>query len=708
VQNPTIGKRRAARAGEGFRIGTSLLPRSDVEPLLRGFVLLVAGGSALAGLAGFLDRDFHSAGAAVVALVVALALHLLIRAGHFDLGAALWTWTLLGIAVFVTVTGKGSRDVGMNVFPVVIISAGLLLERRVALVTMLAAVVGGGMIGLAELEGWLHNKYAADTGPAQVCYAFILLGAIAALVSLLSSTLHRSLRKTFATERSYAQIFDATHDAILVADPETREIVNVNSSARLLFARWGEALVGTRIEALLGERDENGREIVEHVCGAVASDSRRFEVSLGSPDGDRAELEVWMQSATVGDRVQILAVARDIGERRAIERTLREGEKLRVVGQLARGVAHDFNNQLTGILGSATLLEGLVGGAAVARGHLDVIERSARRSAELVSQLLAFARAGKQRSDAVDCHRLVDEVEQLLRRSLDKRIDIRVRKAGERVTTFGDATLLQNALLNLALNARDAMPTGGELTLSSRPVAVDDESRDGLPGDLPNGRYASLVVADTGTGIDEGTLPHIFEPFFTTKETGNGMGLAAVYGTMRSHGGATRVASQPGHGTRFELLLPLADVEVPADVGSPPVGHGEWRAPGLSGLRVLVGDDEPFVRETTALLLQRQGCIVETASSGDAALRIFREATPRPDLVLLDHDMPGLSGTDTAERLRALDADVPILIMSGYGYELGVGRSDVIQGLLPKPFSEDELARAVAGAIEARSRRTLH
>ena len=707
--DPTSG---GGRGDEGLRIGPSLLGRADVERLLRGFVILVIAASTLAGSAGIYAGDSKAVGAASVAFVVALVLYGLVRARRFGLGAALWTWTLLGISVFVTVTGRGTRDVGMNVFPVVILSAGLLLPRRSALLMMIVTVLTGGMIGVAELLGWLHHAYAIDTRVDQVADVFILLGAVAALVTLLSATLYRSLETTFATERSYAQIFDATHDAILVASPRDRVIVNVNRSAVRMFNRTREELVGTKLETLLGDQDENGRALVEHVGAAAAAEARRFEVGLERADGSRLALEVSMQEATVGDRAHILTVARDIGERRAIEKTLMEGEKLRVVGQLARGVAHDFNNQLTGILGSAALLEGQLlapsssssPASSTARGHLDVIERSARRSAELVSQLLAFARTGTQRTDAVDCSRLLDEVEQLLRRSIDKRIAIRVRKASEPVNTFGDATLLQNALLNLALNARDAMPSGGELVLSSRQVMIDEDGRRGLPGDLPSGRYASLVVSDTGTGIDEETLAHIFEPFFTTKETGNGMGLAAVYGTVRSHGGATRVDSELGRGTRFELLLPLADPVEVVERARSPLGPVERRTASLSGLRILVGDDERLVRETTVLLLERFGCVVEAVPSGDDALRVYRDGARRYDLILLDHDMPGLSGTDTAERLRQLDADIPILIVSGYGDEVVPARGDVIQGLLSKPFSEEQLAQAVIAAIETRRR----
>ena len=424
-------------------------------------------------------------------------------------------------------------------------------------------------------------------------------------------------------------------------------------------------------------------------------------------NGARAELKISMQRAMVGDRVHILTVARDIGERRAIEKTMREGEKLRVVGQLARGVAHDFNNQLTGILGSTTLLKPLVGESVSARGHLDVIEQSARRSAELVSQLLAFARAGKQRSDAVDCNRLVDEVEQLLRRSLDKRIDIRVRKAeAGQVTTFGDATLLQNALLNLALNARDAMPAGGELTLSLRPIAVDDDSRGGLPAIC---RTAATPRSSSPTRARASTRgpPAHLRAVLHDQGTGTGLGLSTVYGTMRSHGGAARVESRPGEGTRFELPASARESGDAHRGAGAVAGDAERRGPRLAGLRVLVGDDEPFVRETTALLLQRLGCIVETAPSGEAALRLYEAAPVRPDLVLLDHDMPGLSGADTAEQLRGRDGEVPES-SSCLAMATRCPRAAASFRGLPKPFSEDQLAQAVLAALKAARRRTVH
>ena len=175
---------------------------------------------------------------------------------------------------------------------------------------------------------------------------------------------------------------------------------------------------------------------------------------------------------------------------------------------------------------------------------------------------------------------------------------------------------------------------------------------------------------------------------------------------MRSHGGATRVESEPGRGTSFELLLPLADASAVVPSVVAPFTPGQRPATGLSGLRILVGDDEPLVRETTMLLLQRLGCVVEAVASGHAALRSHQEAGRRYDLIILDHDMPGLSGTDTAKRLRQLDAEIPILIISGYGEEVLLGHGDVIQGLLAKPFSEDQLAQAVGAVVAARQART--
>jgi two-component system cell cycle sensor histidine kinase/response regulator CckA len=689
------------------RAGHTLLARADVERLLRGVALLVSAGALLAQLTGLAIGDRSAVISGGVALAFAPVMNWLVGKGWLGLATAGCSVLLLAIAVFVTVTGAGTRDVGMNVFAVAIICSGLLLRRRAALVMMGLIVVSGGMIGVAELLGWLDHPYARSTRIDQVADILILQGSVAALVALLSKTLYRSLERTLATERSYSQIFDAAHDAIIVADAETRHIVNVNESACRTFNRTREQMVGASIGAALAGNDEEARRIIEAAEAAVRKGDQRFEIGFDRTDGVRGQLEVSMQRATVGERARIVTVLRDISERRAIEKGLLEGEKLRVVGQLARGVAHDFNNQLTGILGSTTFLEAPLARDPAAREHLEVIKQSARRSAELVSQLLAFARKGKRRSDAVDCNQLIDEVEQLLRRSIDKRIQIVVHKASERVETVGDATLLQNALLNLALNARDAMLGGGQLTLSTGLVSIDDESRTGLPTELPNGPYACLSVVDTGPGMDEGTLAHIFEPFFTTKEAGNGMGLAAVYGTVQSHGGATRVDSKPGRGTRFELLLPAQTVTVLAaaapatrTAAAPPPRAAEAPPVDLDGLHVLVVDDEPLVRQTTALLLERLGCRVQELSAGESALRIYRGEGPRHDLIILDHDMPGLSGTDTARQLRRTGVDVPILIVSGYGGEVVTESEDLVQGFLAKPFSPEQLAEAASAALQ--------
>src|SRR5512138_640010 len=256
----------------------------------------------------------------------------------------------------------------------------------------------------------------------------------------------------------------------------------------------------------------------------------------------------------------------DVTERRRMEERLRQAEKLQGIGRLAGGVAHDFNNQLTGILANADFLVGALGGAAELRTAAEEIRAGAQRSARLTRQLLAFARKGNVVAIPVDVHEAIADVITLLRRSIDKRIAISTDLRAVPSVVIGDPTQLHNALLNLALNARDAMPEGGTLRFATRRVDPPPERRAGLHAPLPPGPLVELSVSDDGAGMDAETLAHVFEPFFTTKPAGEGtgLGLASVYGTIESHGGAITVASAPGRGTTFTMWLPRAEAEVAA------------------------------------------------------------------------------------------------------------------------------------------------
>jgi two-component system, cell cycle sensor histidine kinase and response regulator CckA len=678
------------------RLAIDLIDRADSRQVLKGMIQVTGIAAVLALLVAISVNDHKALTACVGALMMLPGLLWLIKKGHDLLAGLLWCFVLLSVATFVTVFGSGIHDVGMLIFPVVILLSGLLLQRWVATFMILLSCVCPVMVGVTEVAQWIHPPVTEGAVIGDIPNLAIILLAVGFLVRIITRTLYRSLERTFVTEQRHSQLFNATHDGIIVADPQSQAILDVNAATVRLFGIDRETFLASRIEVLASGVADRSAAIAEYIKAAVAEGEHTVPWEFSRQDNRHLDLEISFQVATLGNQPRVLAVVRDVSERKAMERSFREGENLRVVGQIARGVAHDFNNQLAGIVGSATFLEEPLRNNPDAQEHLSVIQKSAKRSADLVSQLLAFARKDKRHSDALDCEMLLSEVEQLLSRSIDKRIQVKVNKPSEPVVTLGDSTLLENAILNLALNGRDAITNEGCLTLSCDWATIDATNRSGLPSDFPNGRYARIAVADTGSGIPSDAIAHIFEPFFTTKATGNGMGLAAVYGTVQSHEGAIRVESEVGKGTTFEIFLPAAapGARITAKSVVPPEAEDV-----LTGLRILVADDEATVLRLTARLLQKLGCVVQTASSGMAAIEALKSAIPAPQLVILDHDMPGLSGSETVREIRAFNATVPIIISSGYGGELSNNEDLQVQGYLPKPYSIEALATAVRLAV---------
>jgi CheY-like chemotaxis protein len=355
------------------------------------------------------------------------------------------------------------------------------------------------------------------------------------------------------------------------------------------------------------------------------------------------------------------------------------------IGQLAGGVAHDFNNQLTGILGYAELLAKRLA-EPEAKRSAERIAQAALRASDLTRQLLAFARKGKYLTVTVHVHELIHEVVGLLAHSIDKRIRIEERQGAAVDTVLGDPSQLQNALLNLALNARDAMPEGGELSFVTR---IEEHEGD---DELPAGRYLAVVVADTGVGMSAEVQGHLFEPFFTTKEPGKGtgLGLAAVYGAVQSHGGAIAVDSAPGRGSAFTIRLPLRRS---ASSMSLPV-----LAPAKTAeAHILVVDDEELVRSLLTEMLRGSGYRVTTCADGVEAVDLYRQSWQGIDLVILDMVMPRLGGAETFAALRAVSPSVRVLLSSGYslGGEAQALLDQGVRGFVQKPFRAADLLRQI-------------
>ncbi|HEX6113651.1 MAG TPA: ATP-binding protein [Geminicoccaceae bacterium] len=388
-------------------------------------------------------------------------------------------------------------------------------------------------------------------------------------------------------------------------------------------------------------------------------------------------------------------VATETRERIKVEEAFRQAQKMEAVGQLTGGIAHDFNNLLAAVLGNLQLLRKRLAGDDAALRLIEGAIEGAERGASLTQRLLAFARQQDLHPAAVDVAELVHGMLEMLRRSIGPLIRVDTNFAADLWPAHVDANQLELAILNLVVNARDAMPEGGRLTLTAQNATVAGPADDALGA----GDYVCLAVADTGSGMDEATLARATEPFFTTKGAGKGtgLGLSMVHGLAAQSGGALRLSSRPGAGTSAELWLPRAQA-APARVSAAP----SRAAPQVPrSCTVLLVDDDALISMATCEMLKDLGHRVVEASSGSRALEILRAGTPI-DVVVSDEAMPNMRGTQLAAAIRASWPDLPIILATGYA-ELPKG-SELKLPLLRKPYGQQDLAAAIVKAIGAKAR----
>ena len=389
----------------------------------------------------------------------------------------------------------------------------------------------------------------------------------------------------------------------------------------------------------------------------------------------------------------------EMAEREKAQEALRQSQKMEAVGQLTSGVAHDFNNLLTGVLGHLELGLARTQDEAVRRSLL-AATRAADRGAKLTQQLLAFSRRQHLQAKPVDLNALVRGMEDMLSRTIGPAVRIEMALPAELWPALVDASQIEVAILNLAINARDAMPLGGRLVLATANVPADAPRR---PADLPAGGGVDLVmvsVTDSGTGMDEETLARAFEPFYTTKEIGKGtgLGLSQVYGLAKQSGGAAEIESARGSGTSVRLYLPRAGAAAaPAATSRPAPSPGGGGAPS-PGARILLVDDDDDVREVTAAMLRADGHAVVEAANGHAALDILDRGEPL-DLMVVDYAMPAMNGAEYARAARQRRPEVPALLITGYAESGLLADIADLAAVLRKPFRQADLAAAVRGAL---------
>jgi signal transduction histidine kinase len=379
---------------------------------------------------------------------------------------------------------------------------------------------------------------------------------------------------------------------------------------------------------------------------------------------------------------EVLVVIRNITENRHLERQVLQAQKMESLGTLAGGIAHDFNNILAGILGYASFLKSQLDPGHDHFKYADTIERSASRAADLTSKLLSFTRGDKVNFKPLDLNRLVAETMEIVRHTFDKAIQVETALEGALPTIEGDAGQIQQVLMNLCVNARDALAGGGLLSIATS-VAMIGAGDLQAPTWVKPGPFAQLSVRDSGSGMSRDVQSRIFDPFFTTKAKGqgSGLGLSVVYGIVKGHEGFVTVDSHPGRGTMFHVFLPVSGSPetLEKDRGEPPRGRGEL---------VLAVDDEEDIRSFIRDVLQSHGYRVLSAASGDQALAIFAERRGEIDLVILDMVMPGMGGEDTFLRMKAIHPGLKALLSTGYSQDGRAGEiiGKGIKGFIQKPY----------------------
>lgn len=505
-----------------------------------------------------------------------------------------------------------------------------------------------------------------------------------------SEARYRELYETSKrAEEVYRSLLDSSADAIVIYDMKGRPEF-VSPTFTKIFGWTFKELAGRKIPFMPeSERDKTMpyiQALIDHGTPCHGFETRRY-----TKDGRLLDVSISASRYLdhKGEPAGMLVILRDISERKQLEAQLQHSERMESVGILAGGVAHDFNNLMMGIMGNVSLLRHDMPADDPYQDRLKKVEKLIESGSRLTSQLLGYARKGAYEVQPLDMNRVIRDTAETFGRTR-KEIIIHLDLSDQLAAVKADESQMEQVLLNLFINAADAMPEGGTITVRTAPF----KGSAAPPAVAPNnGDWVLTAVADTGMGIDQANIEHIFDPFFTTKDMGHGtgLGLASVYGIIKSHGGHIAVASEKDKGTTFNIYLPAAegrDSEVLEDVReSLKVGSGT----------VLLVDDEEIVLEVGMQMLQAMGYTVLGAAGGNEAVQMFEEHADNIDLVILDMIMPGMGGGKTFDAIKTIDTDVRVLLSSGYSEDSQA--KEILKrgcaGFIQKPFRMGELGAKI-------------
>ncbi|MCB9482293.1 MAG: response regulator [Desulfobacteraceae bacterium] len=520
------------------------------------------------------------------------------------------------------------------------------------------------------------------------------------LIGLGSSSIQKSyypqLRKKIEEleneKRKYQSFFNNAFNGILRVD-RNGLISEANPSVIRMtgFENFSHGLEGKNLRNDLMSYPGQWDSILESLDRNQAV--KNCQIKLKTQDGKKISVSANILKSEQNESI-IEIFCENISEKQRMEEELAHMQKMDALGQLAAGTAHDFNNILTGIMGSCELLNGHVDKNF--EKFLNTISYSAERAAALISKLLTFSRKGEIHLQNINIHRIVENTVEILERSIDRKVLINTDLHAQKYTISGDESLIQNALLNLGINAKDAMTDGGLLFFKTKNTIITQDSIRYLPYEINPGTYLEIEIRDTGNGIPGEIIPKIFDPFFTTKEKGkgSGLGLSSVYGTIKKHKGIITVYSEPHSGTSFIILLPLSDPEKTEKTSE--------KAQLFTGKgNILLADDDEIITTTSSALIESLGYSVVNAENGFEALKIYKKNPKRFDIVILDMIMPLMDGRDCFFEIKKINPDAKIIISSGFSKHTEIEKlsENGLCGFIKKPFEKSELSKVIHYAL---------
>jgi two-component system cell cycle sensor histidine kinase/response regulator CckA len=643
-------------------------------------------------------------GAAILLQVLPLWL---IRSGHLPTSALIF---VVGVIVAVTgmaTFGQGIQDIGVIAYPIALVFAGLTVSRLLFGSCVVLTLLAVSWLALGEAYGAFVTKPVNASKPIYLMGVIVVLLVAALAVHMLSTTLRSSLSyaRRELEQRKQAEV------ALQESEERFRDLSSMTSEG-IMIHEGGIVVDANRAFAdLIGCPDpsdllgKNSLELIPLTAESPRlvqgrthlSSTETYEIELVGSGGSVRFVETSARKVTYRGREARLVSMRDITERKRAEEALRmaedqlrQSQKMEAVGQLAGGIAHDFNNLLSAILGYTDLVLADPGlSDSPARQDLEEVKHAAQRAATLTKQILAFSRRQALRPRVVSLNDVLDRMEPLLCRLLGEDVEFRSITAPDLGTVEADVHQFEQVVMNLAVNARDAMPSGGRLTVETTNVELDEEFCRTHAGAIP-GSHVALRVSDTGVGMDELTQAHVFEPFFTTKAAGagSGLGLAVAYGIVKQSNGSIFMDSEPGKGTTFTIYLPRVTASVEQEV---PVADSA--AEGRGTETILLVEDEISVRNLVARVLRDLA----------EARQVAGQADTRIDLLLTDVVLPGdVQGNELARDILSCRPDLPVLYVSGYARDalLHSNRLDQAVNLLEKPFTPEALAIMVRTLLD--------